>query len=281
MTFGRVRAFLQGSLYKEPAMKRTHLTGGRLGLVLAVAVGVLLGAVFGQPGNGTAASRAVPTNKTIPKMYGTAEVGLVLKATKGTWTGRPTSFSFAWFRCNASGCVAIPGATAQTYRVKDADVGYALDATVTAKNASGAASASTGNSTVVPPSGCPQGTGPIQISQLAPPQRLEITHASVAPRLTRTTRTIQFRFEVTACGGRPVQGATVLAIAIPYNQFAQAQGTTGADGTLRFTEVRQRGFPASPHQRLLAVFARAWRQGDPLLGGVSSSRVLGFRIASR
>ena len=39
-------------------MLRGHLTRTRLGLVLAVAAGLLLGAVLGQPGNGRAAARA-------------------------------------------------------------------------------------------------------------------------------------------------------------------------------------------------------------------------------
>lgn len=261
-------------------MIRAHVTRGRLGVVLAVAAGVVLGAVLGQPGSGRAASAAVPKNETLPTISGSAEVGQTLVATRGTWSGTPRRFRYQWAQCDATGsaCLAIGGATARIYTVRAADVGHTFRMTVTAINASGGADASSAATPVVPPSGCPAGTGPIQIAQLAPPARLEIARASAAPRLTRSTRTIQFRFEITACDGRPVQGATVFAVAIPYNQFAPAQGTTGADGTVTLTELRRRGFPAGAHQRLLAVFARAWRQGDPLLGGVSSRRVVAFHL---
>jgi hypothetical protein len=76
-----------------------------------------------------------------------------------------------------------------------------------------------------------------------------------------------------------VQGATVFATAIPYNQFAVGQGTTAANGTVTLTEQRRSGFPASPHQRLLAVFVRASKPGDPPLAGVSSRRVFAFHFA--
>ena len=82
-----------------------------------------------------------------------------------------------------------------------------------------------------------------------------------------------------ACGGRAVQGATVFAVAIPYNQFAPAQGTTAADGTVSLTETRQSGFPVSRHQHLLAVFVRASKQGEPTTAGISTSRVAAFHIA--
>jgi hypothetical protein len=57
-----------------------------------------------------------------------------------------------------------------------------------------------------------------------------------------------------------------------------AQGTTGADGSVTLTEARRSGFPASRHQRLLAVFVRASKPGDPALGGVSSRLVVAYRF---
>ena len=75
-----------------------------------------------------------------------------------------------------------------------------------------------------------------------------------------------------------MQGASVFATAVPYNQFAVGQGTTGAAGTVVLTEARRSGFPVSRHQRLLAVFVRAWKQGEPVTGGVSSSRGRGVPL---
>jgi hypothetical protein len=253
----------------------------RLGLALAVAAGVVLGAIFGQPGSGRAASNVKPSPKTLPTITGTAEVGITLVATRGTWNGKPTSFHFSWLRCDATGaaCVPIGGATAKIYTPTVADIGHTLRVAVTAKNTSGSTTATSAATGVVPPSGCPPGGGTIQISQLTPPARLAISSSSVTPRVRRSTGVIQLHFRITACGGRPVQGASVFATAVPYNQFAVGQGTTAADGTIVLTEARRSGFPASRQQRLLAVFARAWKQGEPVTGGVSTSRVVAFHFA--
>jgi hypothetical protein len=264
-------------------MLRGHLTGTRLGLLLAVAAGVVLGAVFGQPGAGEAASNARPTPKTLPTISGVAEVGVTLVATRGTWKGSPTSFHFSWSRCDANGgaCLAIGGATAKIYTPTGSDIGHTLRVSVTAHNSSGSTTATSAPTGVVPPSGCPPGSGTIPISSLTPPARLKISAASIKPRVSRSTRAIHLHIEITACGGRHVQGASVLATAIPYNQFALAQAATTPNGTVVLTESRQGGFPASRQQRLLAVFVRAWKQGEPETGGVSTSRVVAFRFAHR
>jgi len=264
-------------------MLRTHLTPTRLGILLAVGLGVLLGTVFGQPSSGQAAASAVPTNKTLPTITGSPQAGLTLTATRGTWAGSPTSFSFAWSRCDASGngCAAIAGATTRLYLVTATDIGHTLRLTVAAHNASGTGRATSAPTAVATPGGCPSGTAPIPIASLAPPARLVIGNESISPSVTRRTRTIHIRFEVTACGGRPVQGATVSASPIPYNQFAAVSGATAADGTVTLTESRQRGFPASRQQRLLAVFAHASKPGEPSTQGVSTSRLVSFRISVR
>lgn len=261
-------------------MLRGIWTRTRLGLVLAVAVGVLLGAVFGKPGAGTAASTATkPTNTAPPAITGTAAVGQKVTTTKGTWSGKPTSFHYAWSRCDADGaCLTIVGATGKTYTVSTADVGHTLRSTVTASNSAGSASASSAPTPVVPPSGCPTGTGTMPVTQLAPPARLDIAAARLSRSVTRSTKTIHVRVVISACNGRPVQGAIVLAAAIPYNQFAVSQGTTAADGSVTLSEARRSGFPASSHQRLLAMFVRATKPGDSLLAGVSSRRMLAFRF---
>jgi hypothetical protein len=261
-------------------MLRAHLTRTRLGFLLAVSVGVLLGAVFGQPGNSRAAIRVKPTPKTPPTITGTAEVGITLVATRGTWNGSPTSFHFSWARCNTTGaaCLGIGGATAKIYTPTGADIGNTLRVTVTAKNASGSTTAASAATGVVPPSGCPPGTGAIQIATLTPPARLAVSSASVKPAVRRSTSTIHLHFSVTACGDRPVQGASVLATAVPYNQFTVGQGSTAADGTVVLTEARRPGFPVNRQQHLLAVFVRAWKQGEPVAGGTSTSLVVAFHI---
>lgn len=262
-------------------MLRRHLTGTRLGLVLAVAAGLLLGAILGQPGAGRAASRTKPVSKTPPAINGTAEVGLTLSATHGTWANKPTSFKYSWSRCatNGGACAAIGGATVRIYTPTASDIGHTLRVAVTAHNADGSATAVSKETGIVPPAGCPSGTGAIPIATLTPPARLVFSAASVTPAVKRSTTTIHLHFTVTACGNRPVQGASVFATAVPYNQFGVGQGTTAADGTVVLTESRRSGFPASRQQRLLAVFARAWKQGEPQTGGISSSQIVAFHFA--
>lgn len=264
-------------------MLRGHLTRTKLGFVLAVAAGVLLGAVFGQPGTGQAASRAKPSPKTPPTISGTAEVGLTLVATRGAWNGKPTSFSFQWNRCDATGaaCVGIGSATAKIYTPTTADIGHTLRVAVTAKNGSGSATASSAPTVVIPPSGCPAGVGSIPVAELTPPARLDVANVAVTPAVSRSATTIHIHVHVSACGNRAVQGASVFAAAIPYNQFAVGQAATASDGTADLTEARRGGFPAGRNQHLLTVFVRAWKQGEPQTAGVSGSRVVAFHFLHR
>lgn len=259
-------------------MSRAHLTPTRLGFLLAVASGVLLGAVLGQPASGRAAAATKPSPTNPPTISGTAEVGITLVATHGAWKNNPTSFHYQWLRCDTNGaaCVSIGGATAKIYTPTGSDIGHTLRVSVTARNSDGSATATSAATGVIPPSGCPPGGGAIPIAQLTPPGRLSITNVGLKRAVRRSTQSIQLHVLVTACGGRPVQGASVFATAVPYNQFAVGQGTTGANGIVVLTESRQSGFPASREQRLLAVFARAWKQGEPVTGGVSTSRVVAF-----
>ena len=262
-------------------MLRAHLTRTRLGFLLAVTVGLLLGAVLGQPGSGAAAgSNVKPSPKTPPTISGTAEVGITLVGTRGTWKNSPTSFHFQWVRCDTAGnaCLNISGATGKIYTVTFADIGHTIRLSVTAHNGSGSTTASSAQTTVVPSAGCPPGTGAIAIASLTPPARLAISAASVTPRVRRSTNTIHLHVTITACGGRPVVGASVFATAVPYNQFAVAQANTAANGTVVLTEGRRAGFPVSRQQRLLTIFVRSWKQGEPMTSGVSSSKVVAFRL---
>ncbi len=91
---------------------------------------------------------APPRNTTLPSISGPARVGRTLKLSNGSWSGsQPMTFAYQWLRCSTtsiSSCVAIAGATANTYVPTTADVGFRLRATVTATNAGGSGSATSG-----------------------------------------------------------------------------------------------------------------------------------------
>jgi len=69
-----------------------------------------------------------------PQLTGLPVEGKPLQVTTGAWSPVPTSFTYAWQRCNANGrvCTAIAGANASTYTLTGQDVGHALVALVQA-----------------------------------------------------------------------------------------------------------------------------------------------------
>jgi len=253
-----------------------------LALLAVAAAALAVGAVLGNARIGSAAAQAAPKNTALPTISGVTHEGRTLTASKGTWTGNPTSFTYAWSRCNMQGnkCTAIGGATANTYALQAADVGGTVHVTVTAKNADGSTSATSAPTAVIQSTnGCPGGTGAINVAALSPPARLNIGQPTMTPNvIARSTGTVQLRFQITACNGRPVQGASLFAPAIPYNQFTAGQGTSDATGFVTATLTRQRGFPASRRQGLLAIFARASNPGEPILAGVSTRRLFTFPV---
>jgi hypothetical protein len=272
-----------------------NISIGRRGLTagLLAAVALVLGAVFGGAGSGTAASAAAPTNQSPPTISGTAEDGSTLTASTGTWNGTtPITYTYQWRRCDADGgsCSSISGATDKTYTLKGVDVGNTIRVRVTAKNSDGSATATSVPTPVVkakaapPPTtkdGCPtSGSGTLNVTDVALPARLLIDGQSISPTVvSRDTSSIAVRFHVSACGGRNVQGALVMAQAVPFEQFSSpGEATTGADGWATLNMNRDRFFPASPRQQLLAMVARARKQGEPVLAGISVRRFVSFPV---
>jgi hypothetical protein len=86
---------------------------------------------------------AVPRATGAPRISGKAAVGKRLRGTRGTWSGPPESYKYAWLRCNARGakCVPIKRATHPTYRLTNHDAGHRLRLRVTATNAAGSKTA--------------------------------------------------------------------------------------------------------------------------------------------
>jgi len=268
---------------------------GRRGLTAGLLAGaaLVLGAVFGGAGSGSAASASVPSNQSPPTISGTAEVGQTLTASNGTWDGTtPMTFTYQWRRCDENGgsCASISGATDKTYTLKGVDAGNTIRVRVTAKNSDGSASATSVPSAVVkaaaapPPTtkdGCPtSGSGTLAVTSVALPARLLIDGQSISPTVvSRDTSSITVRFHVSACGGRPVQGALVYAAAVPFAQFSvPPEATSGADGWATLNMNRDRFFPASPRQQLLAMAARARKPGEPVLAGISVRRFVSFPV---
>lgn len=267
---------------------RKPLARAATALLIAVSA-VVVGAVFGGAGLGRAASNAAPSNTTPPSISGTPQDGQTLTADHGQWSNSPTSYAYQWQRCDKNGgsCAGISTADKRLYDLHSADVGHTLRVKVTAKNADGSSSDTSVPTAVVSdkpaapaPTGCPSGNGTIPIANLSAPARLSITTFTSNPQvLGRHVGTLTITTKVTACGGRPVQGALVYAAAVPFNQFDVApEVQTDANGSATISEPQQVGYPASPRQQLLAVFLRARKSGEPQGQGVSTSRLVSFKV---
>jgi hypothetical protein len=275
-------------------MTGTKLRGGRLAKAALLALAALaIGSVFATAQNGQASSKVAPNNTAPPTITGTTQSGSTLTASNGTFSGTtPFTYAYVWSRCDATGgsCSTISGATNNTFALQQVDVGNTLRVQVTATNSDGSDHATSVPTAVVtapaaPPTpaatGCPTGTGTIAIGDLSLPAQLAIDQQTVTPGVvTPSATTIQAHFRITACGGRPVQGALVYATAVPFNQYSvPPEGTTGADGTVNLSMTQQAGFPAARQQQLLVMFVRARKPGDPVDGGVSARLLVSFPVS--
>jgi hypothetical protein len=82
----------------------------------------------------------IPAVVDVPYVSGAGTVGGTLSCTMGNWTGEPTGYAYQWQSDGAD----LPGGSASSYVVVEADVGHSLACVVTATNAFG--------STTAPPS---------------------------------------------------------------------------------------------------------------------------------
>ena len=267
-----------------------------LGALVGATIGaVLVSAIFA--GIGAAARTAKPENDKRPTISGTAQEGKTLTGDRGTWKNDPTDFDYSWTRCNKTGdnCSDIKGAHALTYIVTGADVDKTIRFKVLAKNSDGQTTESSTATDIVKKAtsttttttttssrgkGCPPGGNPDQVANIASPAELLVDTLQSDPRVVGfSTQTLVVRFHVTSSCGGPVQGALVYATATPFNQFSiPSEATTGADGWAELRFQRLTGFPVSRKQGLVAIFVRARKPGENLLGGISTRRLVSLRV---
>jgi hypothetical protein len=271
-------------------------TSARKTWVLA-GVGAIAAAVVALAVSGTGAARSTtaPSNTSPPTITGTPQQGATLTAQRGQWSNNPTSYSYFWTRCDDTGgsCSDINGATDKTYTLKGVDVGNTLRARVKATNADGSSSATSVPTAVIKPkatpppppppppaTGCPSGNGPAQVSAVMSPARLLLDGLQSDPNVVhRGGGTIVVRIHVSDTCGQAVQGALVYGTAIPYNQLSIPPETpTGSDGWAELDFHALAGFPVSRNQSLIAIFARARKQGENLLAGISTRRLFSIRV---
>jgi len=239
--------------------------------------------------------RNPPTVRATPTIQGEAREGRTLTATRGEWGGEaPIRYSYQWRRCRAdgAGCSNIGGQTNNIYQVRAADVDHTLRVRVTATNNDGSTTAVSQPTPVVvsasnplppgSPAGAirlPGGLTSIPASSVSLPNRLVISQVQFDPTVIRSRSPFTGRFRVTDTRGFVVRDALVYVLGVPYSRIGQApEQATNMEGWAQLQ--------LSPTARLplrngyyIVMFVRARKQGDNLLAGVSTRRLVQVRVA--
>ncbi len=271
-------------------MQRPTRTNKGLGALAVIALLTLVVTVFTTIGyagsNASAAAQYAPQNTTKPTISGTARQGSVLTANPGTYQSDSTlSYRYQWRRCDVNGgnCVDIPGAGNQTYTLTSADVNRRIRVLVTATNASGSTNADSDPTAIVsgptaPPP--PAGTGTIPVSAVVLPNRLVIDRVAYGQSPIRSRNPVSMRVRVTDTNGRPVSGALVYVVGVPFSRIqAMPEVQTDTTGYANLTVQPTRLLPLK-NGFLLTMFVRARKSGDDVLGGVSTRRLVSLRTAN-
>jgi hypothetical protein len=264
--------------------------------LLVACVGAGLASVSLAGIAGAQAEKSPPVVRSLPTVEGEAREEKVLTAKTGEWDGKtPITFAYEWRRCNSAGasCVDIANETNATYTVKAADVNSTLRVRVTATNADGSATAASNVTPVVVsktnplPPGSPlgavrlaSGMTSVPASSVAMPNRLIISGVQFTPPVVRSRVPFIGRFRVTDTRGFAVRDVLVRLIGVPYSRIgATAEQATDMEG---WAQVQ-----LTPTARLqlrngyfITMFVRARKQGDDLLAGVSTRRLVQVRLGN-
>jgi hypothetical protein len=227
----------------------------------------------------------VPTSE--PTVSGTAQVGQTLTTTNGGWTSdsNVSRYAYAWARCDTNGanCVTIGGATANTYKLVDADQGHRIRSYVNAYNSNGNTQQES-NATAVVAAGTSGGTTTPTGKQIAAasvqlPNRLIVDQVkySANPIRSRKSPTVM-QVHVSDSHGNSVAGAKVFVEGLPYSRVANMpETTTTTAGWATVNLVPAKFFPRTGY---LVLFVRARVEGQDTLGGTSTRRLVQVTIGA-
>jgi hypothetical protein len=232
------------------------------------------------------AGPAAPDNTEAPAVVGTEQDGQFLAARDGEWAGtNPMTFTYQWERCNSAGasCADIGGATGKIYRAATADVGNRLRVQVTARNSAGSRTAnSPASEAVARPTGAQRlsdGRYSIPVTSVNMPDRLVISGVEFSPTVLRSRAAFTGRFRVTDTRGYVVRDAIVLVTGVPLGWITQPQEVkTNAEGlvTMRLQPTRNLRLVRGGS---MVMFIRARKEGENVLAGISSRRLVRVRTA--
>jgi hypothetical protein len=264
-------------------------------IALAAALGAAVATATLAGIAGAQQERRPPTVRSVPTIQGEAREGQTLTATRGEWGGRtPQTYAYQWRRCRDDGtaCANIGGETRSTYLVRAADVGRTIRVRVTATNSDGSATAVSRPTDVVvsrsnplppgSPAGAirlPGGLTSVPASSVTLPNRLVISQVQFDPTVIRSRAPFTGRFRVTDTRGFVVRDALVYVLGVPYSRIGQAaEQATNMEGWAQMQLAPTARLPLR-NGFYIVMFVRARKQGDNLLAGVSTRRLVQVRVA--
>jgi hypothetical protein len=230
-----------------------------------------------------------PANTAEPVISGTAAVGQTLTTTAGSWSGStPITVSYRWTRCgsdggkpDASNCSTIRGATSASYTLTSDELGRRIRVKATARNTVGSTTVASNATAVVAPAGppglitLPNGDRSIPASSVPSDQRLVVDSVVFSPNPVRSrTAPITVRIRVKDTRGYVVRDARVFIRPTPLVTSGSQDGATATDGWLQVTLVPRPSFPQIRSGFSVQFYVKAFRSGDPTLGGVSGTRLV-------
>jgi len=274
----------------RPTPRSRALVASLATLILVGTVAVFTAIGGAAPSAPNAAQQQYgPTNTAPPAVTGEPRQGQTLTTTTGSWTSSTTvTYAYAWQRCeaNSTGCVDIAGATTSTYVVQAADVGKRLRSRVTATNSSGSSVAFSALTEVVTATGAdgqirlPSGLTSVPASSVVLPARLIISNVEYSQMPIRSRNPLQMRIRVKDTRGFVVRDALVYTNAIPFGRITQpGEVRTDQEGWATVTITPTRLLPLR-NGYLLTQFVRARKEGDDVLAGVSTRRLVSARTAN-
>jgi hypothetical protein len=244
---------------------------------------------------GAQQEKSPPTVRATPTIEGEAREGKTLTATRGEWGGKsPMRFAYQWRRCqkDGTGCANIAGATNPTYGVRAADVDRTIRVRVTATNDDGSATGVSQPTPVVVsatnplPPGSPAGAvrlssglTSVPVTSVTPPHRLVISSVQFNPPIVRSRVPFTGRFRVTDTRGFVVRDALVYVVGVPFGRIGQAlEQATDMEGWAQVQLAPTARLPLRNGYSIV-MFLRARKQGDDVLAGVSTRRLVQVRLA--
>jgi hypothetical protein len=231
-----------------------------------------------------------PVNAQPPAISGSPAQGQTLRVQPGTWNGvQPITFSFNWLRCDTAGnnCIVQPGFNDDAYVVREGDIGKTMRARVNARNSRGEASRLTAQTAAVSgpqgPEGVitlPNGEKSIPVTSVPSNESLVVDQTVFSSNPVRSrTEPFQVRIKVKDSRGFVVRDALVFFRSTPLVTRNAQDQRTGQDGWLTLTITPERDFPELRNDYNLQFYAKAYRQGDPVLAGVAGTRLVQVPLA--